>query len=514
MDSLPFEIILEIASYLIRWRKDGEHIPIRSALVRVSRKWQLVAEPEIYEAIRLKDTTELDEFASVFSGSGSHRRRFLKDLHVNIAIPTFSGVDRGIYESDQDRLATNKIVSEAVAALFNTLSGWGSDPAFAINLTIAMNSTKDGSHRTLSQLREDVADELEGVRAELFDDQFNYSYIRLLDADMLPTAPCVRFMSPNGGDRNFHPSSLVALAVKVPAVEHLKWMYMEPDLYLKLRREVRNDFAQALQTFRLAPSTHQLDITIGLAIFDRPYDYRGCTRRQPNLVFPHQYDPLCSALHRLVGNNVKRLDYQGPIHPSLFWPYSEGQEPREPFWSSLTDLSVEFDPRGLCGRWYFKGQDYHTNKEPLPAGTVGHWPPGHGSEEETKRALAYGLANNPAQFRRCGSRVNWDRRTMANDEVIPPLLEALARAISQMQAIETVYLYFRFPDFTDWIVSYSAPGTENALDEYADGAASSLSAPRFVFHTQDWRPSRMVLDLFRAATRKRHQQDAIVTFLP
>jgi hypothetical protein len=100
-----------------------------------------------------------------------------------------------------------------------------------------------------------------------------------------------------------------------------------------------------------------------------------------------------------------------------------------------------------------------------------------------------------------------------NDEVMLPLLEALARAISQMQAIERVELYYPFPDFVDWIVTYSAPGAMSYLDEFVKGG-TSLCAPRVVFYTGDWRPPQMVLDLFRAAPRQRHQQDAIVTFLP
>jgi hypothetical protein len=519
MDSLPLEILLEIASYIIKPDYyDGEqHAAIRLALARVSRKWSLVVEPEIYSTIHLKDTTELDDFASVFSGPGSHRRSILKELHVNIAIPAFSGADRGIYESDQDRLATNKFVSEAVAALFNTLSSWGSDPAVAIDLTIAMNSTKPGSHRRrLWQIQDDVVHDLEGVRTKPFDGQFNHSYIRLLDADMLPTVPCVQFMSPNGGDRNFHPSSLIALTAKVPAVEHLRWTYIEPDLYLKLRREMRNDFVQALQTFRLAPSTHQLDITIGLGTFRDPYGYRSLDiRRQPNIVFPHQHDPLCSALHRLVGNKVKKLVYEGPVHPSLFWPYSEGHEPREPFWPSLTDLRVEFDPRGLCGQWYFRGvhRPVRSYLEPLPVDTVGHWPPGYGPEEETNSALAYGQANGPSGRGMTCSWNHWVPDGLVNDEVMLPLLEALARAISQMQAIERAELYYPIPYYVDWIVTYSAPGAMSYLDKFVEGG-TPLGAPRVVFYTGDWRPSQMVLDLFRAVARKRHQQDAIVTFFP
>jgi hypothetical protein len=82
-----------------------------------------------------------------------------------------------------------------------------------------------------------------------------------------------------------------------------------------------------------------------------------------------------------------------------------------------------------------------------------------------------------------------------------------------MQAIERAELYYPIPYYVDWIVTYSAPGAMSYLDKFVEGG-TPLGAPRVVFYTGDWRPSQMVLDLFRAVARKRHQQDAIVTFLP
>jgi len=73
MDRLPLGIIGRIASYLPKPSGDGASSNADSRLVRlaiasVSRKWQFAVEPLVFRSMEL-ESTDLDEFASVFSAS-------------------------------------------------------------------------------------------------------------------------------------------------------------------------------------------------------------------------------------------------------------------------------------------------------------------------------------------------------------------------------------------------------------------------------------------------------------
>jgi hypothetical protein len=511
MDRLPLEIIVHIASYLPapprKYPTDtttaSDDRLVRPRIASVSRKWQFAVEPFVFRDIRVK-STELDEFASVFSAAQSRRRSLLKELTADIILPMYSAADCAVWESNQDRLVNDKVASEAVASLFSILSGWGSDPAIAIALSIALYSPKD--HEPHFNPDDPLVP------------RYAYSYIRLSNADKLPVVSCLKYIFWSAGERVFHPSSIVALAAAAPALEQV-WHVEEPSVFLALTRQLRDDFIQSLEAFRLTPATHEWELSIG------SHSYDHC-QRLPNLVFPYQHDPLCFAVHQTIGNHLERLYYEGPVDPSLFWPYAEGEGPREPFWPSLADLCVRLNPGTASGRWYFRaapGCRYNVpaSDEPLPADTVEHMPPGYGSAEEAEEALAYRESMLLAGARDDDDHWNDDRyefRVVPDDEVMLPLLEAFARAIAQMPAVKKAHLsaHARFPH-REWFVSYVAPGIPRPYDDelvVLGVREPAASQPRVFFHVQDWRPSKHVLDLFRKVGTERHGQDAAIAFLP
>lgn len=63
--------------------------------------------------------------------------------------------------------------------------------------------------------------------------------------------------------------------------------------------------------------------------------------------------------------------------------------PPEPFWSSLTDLKVEFNLGSPSGRWYSRGEPGDPYNVPGSADTICLMPPDFGSEEGTEAALEY-----------------------------------------------------------------------------------------------------------------------------
>ena len=82
------------------------------------------------------------------------------------------------------------------------------------------------------------------------------------------------------------------------------------------------------------------------------------------------------------------------------------------------------------GRWYFRAppRDAHNvpaSDEPLPDYTVGHMPPGCGSEQETAEALAFLSSLHRQKIAEDGTG---EFRIVPEEEMIVPLLEAFARA--------------------------------------------------------------------------------------
>jgi hypothetical protein len=503
MDSLPLEIIANIARHIPkricnepdlphlrwdhrRWSWDEDWRPetasrpplVRPGIASLSRKWQAALEPYIYRDLHIM-STELDQFASIFRDSQAHRRPMLKSLYFRIVLPTYSDADCTVYESNQDRLDNNRAASDAVAALFSILAPWGHRPSAAVDLSISAYSPTDHCHR--------------------FYDRYKNSFIQLLDSDSLSVVPCIKSISLYPHDREFHPSNLLALTAKAPAIHSVTWRYDEPVPYLALRRPMRDEFARSLERFRFPPSMCQLEVHI-----DSGDPFR-LEHRQPNLVFPHHRDPLCSAIHRSIGNAVDTLTYFGQVDPSLFWPYPgpEGGELGESFWPSVARLKVGFDRCSPCGRWYFRADpedlegfvgdpdfDLLAADEPLPVDTVCHLPPGYGSEQETQEALAYKRSLRTPKF--AGGilcfRDDTDFRVVPNDELLVPLLEAFARAIAQMPALQSAELFTElcYPH-EEWSVNYVAPGVESYYEKPL-GNETALSSPRLFLHVQDWRP--------------------------
>ena len=313
MNGLPLEIIDIIVSHLQCTddvTQTGREL-VRPKIACVSRKWQLAVERVVCREVRFKNA-ELDAFASVFSRP--RRRALIETLRFEIVLPTYSDTECGVCESDQDRLANNRAASEAVASLFHLLSGWGSDPDVAVRLFLLVYSPMDSSYRGADKLAKDQLGVFWGSRADLFGKRYQNSYIQLSDLDKLPVVPCLEWVSPHAGSREFHPGSDLALMTKAPARERLTWNYYKPTVFLALRRKMRDELVQNLKAIRLSPSTRFLTVDFNLY---------GCvhSERLPNLVFPQQHDPLCAALHRLIGNDLEGLRYSGQVDSSFFWPY-------------------------------------------------------------------------------------------------------------------------------------------------------------------------------------------------
>ncbi|KAJ4300563.1 hypothetical protein N0V88_003242 [Collariella sp. IMI 366227] len=76
--------------------------------------------------------------------------------------------------------------------------------------------------------------------------------------------------------------------------------------FVSLQRCLRNAFAESLETFQPAPATRGLNLAI-----ENDFE-RDRSRSIPDLVAPHEYDPVCAALHHWVDrSSIDRVNYAG-----------------------------------------------------------------------------------------------------------------------------------------------------------------------------------------------------------
>ena len=158
------------------------------------------------------------------------------------------------------------------------------------------------------------------------------------------------------------------------------------------------------------------------------------------------------------------------------------------------------------GRWYFRappGAPHNgpASDEPLPDDTVGHMPPGFGSEQETAEALAFLSSLYRQEIAEDGTR---EFRIVPEEELIVPLLEAFARAAAQTPALESACLSSRLRAPYDlWLVTYVAPRTMAAkYEDYLDSDDRAGVRPRVLLHVHDWKVPEQVLGCF-ARSRER-----------
>ncbi|KAK0670018.1 carbohydrate-binding module family 50 protein [Cercophora samala] len=488
-------------------------------------------QPAASTTLRINNN-ELKTFASAFSTPQSRRRTLLKHLRYTVILPTYTDQECGVHENDENRAVNNHVVAEALLALFNVLSSWGSNPAVGFSLLLIIHSPMDVSYRyPPDKLGHDRFLHALGRRQDVFEKRYEYSYIRLSDKDLnlLPTVSCItELLCPSGnGGRQIYPSSLAILTLtKTPNLQRLTWSYNEPGVYVPLRREIRKQFVQDLQTLRIGPFVRSFN-------FEVVSHFYLHHQRLPNLVFPHEHDPLSSALHHLINsaNNLETVTYKGPVDNSLFWPFSAGEEPTGPIWPSVKHVSVHFDHRAPNGQWYVQARppsagsvsdeddepiDPNAGNDPLPPDAGNYLPPGYGTPEEPLAAVAYAKSLerilDPADGTFNSEKE--DFRTWPNEETLRPLLEAFVRGLEHMPSVLTADLTTEPASGGEWFICYYAPGRRSGYEDDIEDQEVSIDSPRVFCHMGDWRPSEDVMDLFRELGRKKHGEECVICFVP
>ncbi|GKT48625.1 uncharacterized protein ColSpa_08806 [Colletotrichum spaethianum] len=468
MERLPQEVVAKIAGYLPD-RHEGKRI--RPALATLSRSWQSAIEPFTFKSLHIT-SDDLKKFYPAFAGCWT-RRRFLRDLHLDIVLPRYSDEDCAKYETADDRAANNEVLSHHTSALLQELSQW---PAGGkLNLVIGLYSPMDDAHRGPEKFDHDHHEVALGRRQDIFSERYRYSYIRFIDTS-LAVVPCVTSLYAHTGPRYLDPGSLVALTAAFPNLERINWPYEDPAYFLALRRQQIQEFASAVADFQ-PPSTCK---TLFININSPWYPHK---ERLPDLNSGD--DSFCGALCAMLSrSNIQRLDYEGPIDPTLFWPQESHKTDDTSSWKSLHEIEVRFGLGSLAGQWFFKGLNddrfYDQSSDvPLPQDAAGLLPPGYyDSDEENEEAIALVKAMEMPNDEDGFVVEGCEFRCFPRDEAIIPLLTAVARRLSHTPSLRTVYLETTLPrDKGVWFFSFHMPGEMSDWDEYVDCEGSACDDP-------------------------------------
>lgn len=510
----PQEIVTNIAAFLPAPQRpddNGHHqrgASNRPRIATVSRMWQRAIEPLIFRSLRIT-SEDLAAFISLFSPASNPRRSLLKELRFDIVLPDYDDAACAQYETNEDRNRNSAAASSCMSTFLDELSKWPSH--YRLNLTLDIYAPTDSSHRTAAKRSEDLHAVEIGERRDLFGDRYRYSYIRLWNTHYRPVS-CVAALSPPQGDRFLEPSSLVALVSAFPRVETVSWSHRDPGFFRVLRRQHMQQFAEALTVYPVSSTARTFSLTIktpGYPHFVRP----------PHLAGRVSGGSMCDALRRLIGrSSLHKFRYQGPIDPSLFWP--DGSETTDSEWSSLREVWIRFDMASLSGEWFFKPYESVPHDPalydlPLTQSFLVLPPPGYGSKEDTAAGLKMVKdLETPTDFEGVPLPGIYFRQ-ISRDEVIVPLLEAIARRLSHTPSLRTLYLEAALPGrWGLWFFSYAAPGELSGYEEWMEEPDPDLLRARIFLHTTIWRPDPKVVNMLRDIGEKCYGQESIVTFLP
>ena len=124
--NLSQEIIILVASYLQRWeQEDRADISERGrallpAYDTISQSWQYAIEYQTFRKIAVK-STEIENFSRIVV---NHRRQQLRQLELNVILPTYTDEACAKFETEKDKQSNNQVFTKAIKDLLALLRSW------------------------------------------------------------------------------------------------------------------------------------------------------------------------------------------------------------------------------------------------------------------------------------------------------------------------------------------------------------------------------------------------------
>ncbi|KAH7310500.1 hypothetical protein B0I35DRAFT_481812 [Stachybotrys elegans] len=514
MDKLPLELLTTIFNYAYPlWGPHGR--TSLAALASLSRGWQHLVEKRTFYDLTVTND-DIDTFYELFAGS-ENRRRALRSLSFLIVLPCPSDGDCANYETAADRTMHDALVRHHVSTLLQFLSQWSAHSRLGLSIDVHSPLDFPPLGTTLAALRRRPP-----IRKpqDIREGRSKYSYVHL--PDDLAQVPCVTSFA-SGGTKHLEPVSLVRLTAAFPGLERIDWLVSDPEGFLALQRPSIQGFARAISTFDPPPSCKHFHLE--LLSTAKWYHHGG---RVPDLASGGV--SLCDALRIMLGeSNFSHFTYErGLIDPSFFWPQSLSENGQDCQWKSLKRLQIDFKLASLSGQWFFQDRPGHPPSEaarhaPMLPEEPGMLPPGyHDNVEDNQAAISLSESMVYPTDEDDRSVEGADFRCYPRNEVMMPLLYAMARRLIHTPSLQDFRLSTEVQGLDVWSIQYYAPGV-GKWDEYlvhqedTEDSSVKVDTPdfsRIFFHVGEWRPEEELLTMLREVGMAHHGRETRVTFLP
>jgi hypothetical protein len=482
MDSLPLELVVEIAHQLARLEGRPEREfdllglepkskSLFASYATICRKWKEAIERVNFARLAVK-SNDLHVFQTIVTG---RRRAYVTELSFTVSI-THGPDNMGLrLISEEEMLATDERFKNALCELFLILKAW-EDEGVRKPMHLILPLKYD---RRWDRLR--VMDSMKNFNID-------FSIIALQEHRALPRLSNVKHLIVEGGyERRYDPTMATTIAAALPYLTEIQLLVDDVSIEdTAWRVRSRISLAEAIQDVRLQPRA-TADITWAQYIFD---DQRG---NRENLVPSHMYyDPLSTSM-RIFSQNLSSLSLCGAcLDSTIFWPSLHESNAVIPQWPFLKHLYVNFTMPSPSGNWYFTGPDHDEDND----------------------------AYDNADF-------YWDHYRQDPDPVtFTPFIDAFAKAVQKMPMLEYFNLTSSIEDNEEtgkFNIRYHAPGRRDAAlydgdegDALDGGDEGNIMVRRVTYELMDtalWKPSHEVRETLKNVGRDRFGGQVIETFL-
>jgi len=231
----------------------------------------------------------------------------------------------------------------------------------------------------------------------------------------------------------------------------------------------------------------------------------------PNYAGDIQQDMFSNSLH-ILGSSLRRLDLRLKADAGLFCPSGAASYPP---WPNLEYLNITFHPATPSGAWYFDGpSDPLQGETNIAAGytiTDSMYPPlrEHEDVSETRPHGRVDISNEYETLRHASSPF----RNTPNNTHLEPFLSSFAKAATEMRELRAAAIWTPLGEDRAFGITYTMPGELTALyDTFPEDwtltsplyPRSTSACRRLHWHTDIWRPSPHLHELFQRIGRRFH----------
>ena len=240
---------------------------------------------------------------------------------------------------------------------------------------------------------------------------------------------------------------------------------------------------------------------------------------------------LRASIHDAISGckSLESLLVSGTIDASLLWPDPPAALCEKPLWQNLRHLYIRFKMPTPTGGWYFQFPAHTTPIEsPSPVPSDTKLPPGYGSSEEEDIAAALQYSHKENAIMRGLSLIPGpdNYRYSADDEKLSPLVDAFAKACTQMPSLRDASLTswavkkFKYPSGyytvkgTRWGIWFAVPGVAVDVDDSElrndPDFSSNCMCRRLILQLNLWEPRMDISPRLNDIGRDRYGDKLVV----